>query len=180
MKISPVLLPFLFTILACNPHTPSTDLINQQACTVGLTKAPVGGNDTLYIPNIFTPDADGVNDDLRIVLDTIGLSLSGFQLLIENPGGNQVYTSNDLFDRWDGRDSNGEPYKSTLYDYFLDITVNGVAYSFNGQITLIKPSIPYDEEFEIVNCSECRFSDQIDQTQGFILDSRQPLISICQ
>ncbi|MEM9987373.1 MAG: gliding motility-associated C-terminal domain-containing protein, partial [Bacteroidota bacterium] len=117
MKILAPLLPLLLLLLACNPNAPSTNLINQQACTVGLIKAPVGGSDTLYVPNIFTPDGDGFNDAFYILFNETVPSLSSYQLTIEDPGGNQVFFSNDISERWNALDSDNEPLQSTLYDW---------------------------------------------------------------
>lgn len=180
MKAFISLFPALLLILACNPSSPTTNRINRGACTVGLTKAPVGGSDTLYIPNIFTPDGDGVNDIHLIEVDTTKLNLSRFQMVIEDPIRVEVYRTTDPFYRWEGQNSEGEPLRSALYEYFLDVTVNGVAYSFNGQITLIKPIPLYEEEFDIINCSQCKFPDQISSGEGFVFESNQRLGSICE
>ncbi len=66
----------------------STDTIVLSACQ------PV-----TYIPNVFTPNNDGINDEFRI----IGKDLHQSQLLIYNRWGECVFESNDINTGWDGR-----------------------------------------------------------------------------
>ncbi|MCX6280101.1 MAG: gliding motility-associated C-terminal domain-containing protein [Bacteroidetes bacterium] len=59
-----------------------------------------------YIPNSFTPNGDGVNDNFKI----IGLpfeNITLFNLQIFNRWGQSVFYTNDIRDSWDGK-QNGE------------------------------------------------------------------------
>jgi gliding motility-associated-like protein len=55
----------------------------------------------LYVPNAFTPDGDGVNDEFFVVGDPI-LNMN-FELLIFDRWGELIHSSNDLTKPWDGR-----------------------------------------------------------------------------
>ncbi|MGZ5283434.1 MAG: T9SS type B sorting domain-containing protein [Bacteroidia bacterium] len=66
----------------------STDTIDLSAC------APV-----TYIPNVFTPNNDGMNDEFRIV----GKDMNRSQLLIYNRWGQCIFESNDIWKGWDGK-----------------------------------------------------------------------------
>lgn len=65
------------------------------------------------IPNVFTPNADSVNDFLKFT--TCNKIL---QITIYNRWGNLVFTS-DKMNYWDGRTSSGEPSNDGIYFYIL-------------------------------------------------------------
>ena len=50
------------------------------------------------MPTAFTPDGDGVNDDLEIV----SLNWKTYELRIYDRWGTLVYHTNDYYKRWDG------------------------------------------------------------------------------
>ena len=52
----------------------------------------------LYVPNTFTPNDDGVNDEFEIQ----GENINEFQLWIFNRWGEEVYYTNVMTDYWDG------------------------------------------------------------------------------
>lgn len=53
---------------------------------------------SLFIPNVFTPNQDGVNDFFQVVGEGIG----EFELIIFNRWGKIVFQTNDPSTRWDG------------------------------------------------------------------------------
>jgi gliding motility-associated-like protein len=52
----------------------------------------------LYIPNAFSPNADGVNDDIRV----FARGVKTFYWIIFNRWGEKVFESNDINEPWDG------------------------------------------------------------------------------
>ena len=60
----------------------------------------------LYIPNSFTPNADGKNDHFYCV----GKNIAEFDIEIYDRWGMIVYESNDIYERWDGSFNGGEHY----------------------------------------------------------------------
>lgn len=58
----------------------------------------------VYVPNAFTPDADGVND--RFVVSTT-VALRDLSMLIFDRWGQVVYETADLGPAWNGGDKNG-------------------------------------------------------------------------
>jgi len=62
----------------------------------------IGYDETVFIPNVFTPNDDGVNDSFYIR----NLPESGTQVVITNRNGSVIYESNDYtYDNlWDGGD----------------------------------------------------------------------------
>jgi gliding motility-associated-like protein len=53
----------------------------------------------VYLPNTFTPDGDGVNDLFGVVTED---ALEGFELLVFNRWGEQIWSANDQRSMWDG------------------------------------------------------------------------------
>lgn len=53
----------------------------------------------VYLPNTFTPDGDGVNDLFGAVTED---ALEGFELLVFNRWGEQIWSANDQRSMWDG------------------------------------------------------------------------------
>jgi gliding motility-associated-like protein len=69
----------------------------------------------LYIPNTFTPNGDGVNDNFRI----FGYGKCGeTDLKIYNRWGLLMYQTKNLADSWDGK-YNGEVVEAGLYSYLI-------------------------------------------------------------
>ena len=92
-----------------------------------------------YVPNVFSPNGDGVNDVFTIGFnsDLVLTSLSG---TIFDRWGNQVYSSTSIPFSWDGNYDERKLLPG-VYVYVLDIkyTVSGIAYSekLTGNITLL-------------------------------------------
>jgi gliding motility-associated-like protein len=68
----------------------------------------------LVIPNVFTPNGDGVNDLLVIR----GLR-KGSSLHVYDRWGQEVYVSDDYTQDWEGRDPAGEALPEGTYWYVL-------------------------------------------------------------
>jgi gliding motility-associated-like protein len=85
----------------------------------------------LIIPNVFTPNADGVNDRFEI----IGiLFYPENQLLIFNRWGKEILAFTGYKNEWDGRDASGDKMADGVYFYILKLN-NGR--QFQGSITIM-------------------------------------------
>ncbi len=74
----------------------------------------------VVIPNVFTPNNDGINDFF-----TFGSSnIAELELIIVNRWGNLVYKTDDVNFMWNGRDMSGKPVTEGVY--FYDYKVKGV------------------------------------------------------
>jgi gliding motility-associated-like protein len=92
---------------------------------------------TLYIPNAFTPDGDGLND-IFIPL-SVGLDNEGYQLLIFNRWGELVYETNDMNKGWDGRTFSGEKAYDGVYTWLLRYNaIDSYDQKRTGTVTLIR------------------------------------------
>ena len=90
---------------------------------------------TIIIPNIFSPNGDGINDQFFI----INTGLSSLSCNIFNRWGQLLYTINSANESWDGRTPNGEKAPDGTYMYILQAQgLNGKSYKQNGTVTLVR------------------------------------------
>lgn len=83
----------------------------------------------LYVPNIFTPDGDGINDQFHIQYDR---RPEAFDIAIYNREGKKMYTSANPDFRWDG--SRCTP---GVYSYIIKYDSLGRPKTMSGYITLV-------------------------------------------
>lgn len=87
----------------------------------------------ISIPNVFTPNGDGLNDEMFIK----GEGITSFELRIFDRWGSVVV---DLQNKnWNGLDKNGNPCSDGVYFYIFDyITDNGEKLTKKGNVTLMR------------------------------------------
>jgi gliding motility-associated-like protein len=89
---------------------------------------------SIYIPNAFTPNEDGLND--IYLLKGAGFDLN--YLRIYNRWGMKVFESNNLYIGWDGR-YNGKLYEPEVFIYYLEaVCSTGEVINKKGNITLVR------------------------------------------
>ncbi len=91
---------------------------------------------TLYIPNAFTPNGDGINDVFRVY----GTDIENFSLVVYNRWGATVFSTTDITKGWDGRVNNGEEIAdSGVYDYQITATdkTTGSNHNYTGELILV-------------------------------------------
>ena len=128
------------TCIACQSPTASPIMttsytvvaIDTNGCTstasVVVTLEAIGYADTVFIPNVFSPNGDGSNDLFLITTD------SEYSLNIYNRWGEVIYTS-DYRQFWDGRTDAGELSPEGTY-YYLLVLESGEVYQ--GHLTLVR------------------------------------------
>lgn len=84
-------------------------------CTIHDSVVVEGNELTLFAPNTFTPDGDGINDRFR----PIGEHIGNLSLLVFDRWGELVYTSNDPSVSWDGT-FNGSAVPTGVYAYSIE------------------------------------------------------------
>ena len=85
------------------------------------------------IPNVFTPNGDGINDIL--VFSRTGVDEQ--QGLIYNRWGELIFSWDQEISAWDGRNNAGEICPAGTYYYvFTVVTFSGQQIIYNGSITL--------------------------------------------
>ena len=112
-------------------------ITDQNGCTA-LATAFVGveNNNTVVIPNAFSPNGDNQNDVFHIS----GYNITTAELQVYNRWGQKVYSEvfTNLSNGWDGT-FKGTDQELGVYVYYLSVTFNdGVKESYKGNVTLIR------------------------------------------
>ena len=94
----------------------------------------VEGGCVVFVPNAFSPNGDGKNDDLKVM----GSCIEKLSFFIFDRWGNQVFESEDPSRGWDGS-FKGNPMAAGGYVYYLSATTyEGVKVKRTGEINLIR------------------------------------------
>lgn len=88
----------------------------------------------IYVPNAFTPNSDGKNDELFVR----SKMLSEFNFLVYDRWGEKVFETQDINYGWDGK-YKGKACDPGVFVYYLDATChNKLQYVKKGNVTLIR------------------------------------------
>ncbi|PSL49523.1 gliding motility-associated-like protein [Chitinophaga niastensis] len=99
---------------------------------IGKTTNPQGNN--IYVPNLFSPNGDGVND-IEYVYST---AIAQLEFRIYNQWGQLVFTSKDQRQGWDGTMS-GQKQPIGVYVYIVKATMqDGTVITKKGNVTLMR------------------------------------------
>ncbi|TVR78529.1 MAG: hypothetical protein EA412_08830 [Chitinophagaceae bacterium] len=88
----------------------------------------------IYVPNIFSPNGDGVND----VFQVYGLGIRNIELRVFDRWGGLLYETSDINSGWDGT-FNGRNMEQGVYIYYVKfIFLNGDVTDKKGSVTLVR------------------------------------------
>lgn len=100
-------------------YTVALFVMNEFDCRDSVYKTvKINSEFAVYIPNVFTPDGDGLNDTFRVA--GVGLSEKNFKMNILNRWGQLVFSTNDINEGWDGKFKN-ELCKDGEYVYSIEL-----------------------------------------------------------
>jgi gliding motility-associated-like protein len=86
-----------------------------------------------FIPNAFTPNQDGINDEFYIT----NADFQKFSFAVFDRWGNRVYQANDGNFRWDGK-HDGDAVPSGTYVYVMEaISPRGKQLKRTGTISIV-------------------------------------------
>jgi len=97
---------------------------------------------TLYIPNAFSPNTDGVNDEFK----PQGDGILTFKMMIFDRWGNMIFFTEDINKGWDGRANGGKEVAQMdtyVYVIFAKELSNKHDHEYRGIVTLINSTSPY-------------------------------------
>ncbi|MEO8085539.1 MAG: gliding motility-associated C-terminal domain-containing protein [Bacteroidota bacterium] len=99
-------------------------------------KVKIYGEYTLYIPNAFTPNGDGIND----FFFASAYDITDMQLLIFDRWGIKILDSRGLNATWNGRNNNtGADCQMDVYVYKIIVNDNeGKSHSYIGHVSLVR------------------------------------------
>ena len=97
---------------------------------------------TITLPNIFTPDGDGTNENFKPIEDPLQLLtyIDVISFIVYNRWGRTMYLSQNLLPHWNGlyQDS-GEPCSDGVYYWIMKYSnIQGEEKSKNGYVHLIR------------------------------------------
>ncbi|MEM7373467.1 MAG: hypothetical protein AAF587_32875 [Bacteroidota bacterium] len=166
----------LFFLFACKPVV--KNIVQADACTNPAVNELIDSC-AVSIPNIFTPNGDGIND---VFLPVIACELDVFSMKVQD-GDKVLFSSDDI-----GQASWNGTFEEEVYLGFLSYTIGGVfkdsgtAFSFEGFVA----SVPYDitgqtnrDVYELENCEACVFADQLTGV-GVLNPTNEPQDFLCE
>ena len=114
-------------------------------CCTGTPQIVYVDSSYIAMPDIFTPNADGINDQLFVIYKNIVSS----KLTIRK-GTGEVFSSTSITNSWDGGSE-----REKVYSYTLEaITTSGNVLSLSGDIAVIRDNCAKG------NFEECHFATQ--------------------
>ncbi len=111
------------------------DVTNTSGCKNSVcVTIQVDKESTLYLPNVFTPNGDGLNDLFKIP----NTNITEFNIKIFNRWGELLFESNAIDTGWDGT-YKGKAVTDGVYVYTLTATgTNKVNYEKRGHVTVLR------------------------------------------
>jgi gliding motility-associated-like protein len=111
------------------------EAINQYGCkAIDETAIEVTNYYNIYIPNVFTPNADGNNDEFLVY----GTGITELQMDIFDRWGEKLYTSTDQLKGWNGYYLD-VLCKNDVYVYLITFkTIDGKKHTKTGHVTILK------------------------------------------
>jgi gliding motility-associated-like protein len=97
--------------------------------------------DDVFVPNVFSPNGDNINDQFKIISDNINLIISDFA--IYDRWGNQVYYESNrtpvTHRGWDGSTTTNEKLNPGVYVYYIRLKIPGAEDKIlYGDVSLIR------------------------------------------
>ena len=149
----------------------------EESCCSNAPLDTTAGTISVYVPNAFTPNADGFND-LLVIFGGPGVSQIISYEIFQN---DQLFFSaenippNEFSFGWDGQNQDGEAAPAGIYRYniLLESTTNQMS-SFTGLVCLRRGFPPSCVNQE----ADCRYATQHDGQGG--LDEALPGFEECE
>ena len=93
--------------------------------------------DSIKVPNVFTPNLDGVNDVFKPIISFENKTQS-YLIEIYDRFGVKIYSGDKINQWWDGRTTSGMPCSDGTYFYILQLTVNASKMEYKGFVQLFR------------------------------------------
>ncbi|HTA83449.1 MAG TPA: choice-of-anchor L domain-containing protein [Bacteroidia bacterium] len=127
-----------FTYSDTGTYCPKLTVVNLHGC-IDSTQECLVINPlyTIYIPNAFSPNNDGIND----VFSVKATYVCGFHMYIFDRWGTPIYSTSDITKGWDGKaGSSGKVAQEDTYVYLVEATdcVDHQNYQYIGKVSLVK------------------------------------------
>lgn len=124
----------IFNYLLCNKDCP--DLCDSAEVKIAVQADPNGIDN--YLPNVITPNNDGLNDNLVFdIIDVDGNEFPQNEIVIYNRWGEIVYEASPYKNDWNGVNKNGGSLPQATYYYILRLNIPGGTI-LRGDVTILK------------------------------------------
>ncbi len=91
----------------------------------------------VFVPNMFTPNGDGLNDTWKPVMSEY--SKEGYQLSVFDRWGQRIFHTTNTEDEWNGMVNGKYVASNSIYSYRVIVRdFTGQEYEFVGQVTVIR------------------------------------------
>lgn len=116
-------------------HATGSISVSNEASTVQRAK--------VYVPNAFTPNNDGLNDEFKVegkaLRNLDGEGFAQFELAIFNRWGERVFKTNKPTEGWDGTDASGKKLSQGTFIFKMNaVSKQGKSFAKKGKLTLIR------------------------------------------
>ena len=114
------------------------DIVDAQGCTIKDTVYIEPGTccEEVFIPNAFTPNGDGVNDEFKV---TTSAGIELIQFAIFDRWGNRIWNTYDFRRGWDGSYKGAQESMNTFhYIFHYKCLIDGNTYMRKGDVNLIR------------------------------------------
>lgn len=114
---------------------------NAQGCKSEFSQIIVVEPDfRVFIPNSFSPNFDGINDEFFPVFSPFGVDKSTYEMEIFDRWGKSIFTTKDITKGWNGTVQNkgGDPLKQEVYVYRIKYRdLEGRIYTKMGNVSIV-------------------------------------------
>jgi len=95
----------------------------------------------IFIPSVFSPNNDGINDALEVFV-SVDLPILSYQFSIYDRWGSLIFETDNIEDKWQG-DFNEQMLNDDVFVWTLDISINDpikgiINYQNRGEVTILK------------------------------------------
>ena len=87
----------------------------------------------ITVPNVFTPDGDGINDTWQLIIYNYNYTISNYQCAIYDRWGIKVFDSSNISEAWTGKSTSGLSCSAGSYYYLIKVTVTNANGSSEGK-----------------------------------------------
>lgn len=126
------------SISIIQPGTYSGYGLNNNNDTIKFTFEAQDCDNHIYIPNVFTPNSDGINDNFRVYFEYSTVCKEDFKLSIFDATHQIIYQTDDLNLHWNGTHKDIDCPQG-VYHYILEYKrEDGEMFEKDGQILLMR------------------------------------------
>jgi len=93
--------------------------------------------DSIKVPNVFTPNADGINDVFKASISN-ELEIGAYSLNIYDRYGVLIFDTQKARQHWDGRTTSGLPCSEGTYFYLIQLSVSSQEIELTGFVQMFR------------------------------------------